>query len=228
MRSPVAPSNMPRTYTPVPASGTVKIMIVGDSIVAGKYGNNAQDPRGGYRGPLYDRCRLANSRVDFVGSQSATGQGAGSGHEGYPGAGVTTIAGIIADRCATYTPHIILLAIGTNGTNDQDLASDATACAETIVDAIATALPTTLTLVSSTLPFVSPGAKDNYNGQLALEVANRRAAGRYVDYIDMYRQSGLTFGSIDYSDTPPSWVHPTAAGYQKLVGPFFDHISRYL
>lgn len=216
----------PRTYTPTPTSGTVKVMCVGDSITFGKYGDNSADPRGGYRGILYDKCRAANSRVDFVGSQTApTGSNSGSGHEGYPGAGMANIASIIVARCGTYTPHFVCLMIGTN---DQDLAADATTMAQTVVDPILTALPSSRLLVASLLPFITAGQKATYNAQLATEVDTRRKTGKYIELVDMYRLAGLTLGSVDYNEPTTNYVHPSAVGYPKVAKVWFDHLSRYL
>lgn len=218
----------PRPWTPVPATGTVKLMPVGTSITNGKYGNNVQDSRGGYRWPLLERCLRANSRVDLVGSQAGP-TGSGTGHEGYAGITIAGIAAIIAARCATYTPHIVSIELGMN---DADSGAAATSCATTVVDAVITALPNALVLVQNVIPvYAGAGRTGAYNAQLAIEVASRRTAGKHIELVDQFRLSGLIPGPSDFTESTPGaadWVHPSATGYPKMAGPLFDHLARYL
>lgn len=210
------------TWTPVPASGACNILPLGTSITFGKYGDNTNDPSGGFRGPLFSQCKRANPNVDFVGPQSGP-TGTGSGHAGLPGVGIAGMAAVLGGYLTTYTPHIVLVELGTN---DTDTTTDATACATTIVDAILAARPNALVLCSSTLPYFS--GKATFNAQLALEIANRRAAGKHVEFIDQFRQSGLVLGPTDFSDYASSlWVHPTASGYPKMVAPIYASLAKY-
>jgi lysophospholipase L1-like esterase len=215
----------PRQWTPVPTSGTVKVMLIGTSITNGKYGNNVQDSRGGYRGPLFDIVRAANSRVDFVGSQIGP-TGTGSGHEGYAGITVAGVAAFLAARLSTYTPHIVSVELGMN---EVDTAGAATSCATSIIDPCLAA--GCLVLVQNVIPTYAPSLHPTYNAQLALETANRRDIGAHVEYLDMFALCGLVPGSIDYTESAAGlqdWVHPSAVGYPKMAPVIFSQLSRYL
>ena len=221
----VAPSSIPRPWTPFPTSGACTIMPLGTSITNGKYGNNVQDSRGGYRGPLLDRLRLANSRVDFVGSQTGP-SGTGSGHEGYAGVTTAGVAAIISARLSTYTPHAVIVELGMN---DANTGAAATSCATDVIDPCLTA--GCLVLVQNVIPTYAPSLHPTYNAQLAIEVANRRAAGKRIELVDMFNLCGLVVGPGDYTESAAGaadWVHPNSIGYQKMASPLFDHLSRYL
>lgn len=219
----ISQAQLPKPWTPFPASGTCKVMPVGTSISKGLYGDGSQDSRGGYRGPLLQRCQSANSRVDFVGSQAGP-SGTGSGHEGYGGTTIAAIASIIAARCTTYTPHAVPIELGMN---DPATAPSATSLMTDVVDLVIATLPNALILVQAVIPIYTPGTYVPYNAQLALEVANRRAAGKHVEFVDEYNQSGLVPGTRDYSEAV-TWIHPSAIGYPKMARPLFDHLAKYL
>lgn len=213
----------PKTFSPFPATGTCKIMLAGTSETRGLYGDGSQDPRGGYRGPLLDKCRGANPRVDFVGSQSGP-TGTGSGHEGYGGINAVSMATFLAARLTTYTPHLLSIELGMN---EEESAVAATAVATSIVDLCTTTLPNAVVLVQNVIPTYPASLHPNYNAQLAIEIANRRAAGKRVELVDQFRLSGLVPGVRDYSEAV-TWIHPSAIGYPKMANPLFDHIARYL
>lgn len=225
MRATAASSvQLPKPWSPFPVTGTCKITLFGTSLTKGLYGDSSQDPRGGYRGPLFAACQRANPRVDFVGSQSATGQGAGSGHEGYGGINAVSMATFLAARLATYTPHIIGIELGMN---EEESAVGATAVATGILDLCYATLPDSLVIVQNVIPTYPASLHPNYNAQLAIEVANRRAAGRHIELVDQNRLAGLVPGVVDYSEAV-TWIHPSAIGYPKMAVPLFDHLSRYL
>lgn len=215
---------LPRPWSPFPATGTCKVLLAGTSITRGLYGDSSQDSQGGYRGPLFARCQRANARVDFVGSQSAAGQGAGSGHEGYGGLNAIGLSAFLAARLTTYTPHVIVIELGMN---EEESAVGATAMATAILDLCYSTLPDSLVLVQNVIPTYPGSLHPNYNAQLAIEVANRRAAGRHIELVDENRQSRLVPGVVDFSEAV-TWIHPSAVGYPKMAVPLFDHLARYL
>lgn len=221
----VARVQSPKIWTPFPLSGTCKIMPVGTSITNGKYGNNVQDSRGGYRGPLYDR--VLPRGCDLVGTQTGP-VNTGSGHEGYAGITVAGVAAFLAARLATHTPHCVLVELGMN---EVDSAGAATACATDIVDLCFATLPNCLVLVQNVIPTYPPNLHLTYNAQLAVEVGARRSAGKHIELIDMYNQCGLIPGPVDYTESTPGagdWVHPSAIGYPKMAVPIMATLSKYL
>src|SRR6201990_3588448 len=91
------------------SNGGVRVMPLGDSITEG-----TQVP-GGSRIGLWQRFTSNGYRVDFVGSQFNGPANLGDhDHEGHPGWRIDQIDANIVGWLQTYTPHTVLLHIGTN------------------------------------------------------------------------------------------------------------------
>ncbi len=96
-----------------------RIMLLGDSITAGKYA----DDNLGYRKVLYDQLRAGGFNVDFVGAYGDSPyeghfQGGRKTFDFYPDNGFRTpILDVTADM-NNYRPHIVGILLGTNNLND--------------------------------------------------------------------------------------------------------------
>jgi len=106
------------------AGEPVKIMPVGNSITAGEHYHFPPVPeRTGYRKDLYEMLIDAGYNVDFVGSQKH-GERAESdtnwydwNNEAYPGKKIPDIAGKVKNALGVYKPDILLVHVGTNGSD---------------------------------------------------------------------------------------------------------------
>src|SRR5262245_16433324 len=91
------------------SNGGVRVMPLGDSITDG-----TQVP-GGYRIGLWQRLTTGGYRVDFVGTQFNGPSPLGDhDHEGHPGWRIDQIDANIVGWLNSFTPHTVLLHIGTN------------------------------------------------------------------------------------------------------------------
>jgi len=106
------------------AGDPIIIMPVGNSITAGEhYGYPEITERTGYRKDLYDMLVDSGYHVDFVGSQ-LHGQRAETdsnwydwNNEAYPGKTISYIAEKVNDALKVYEPDILLVHVGTNGSD---------------------------------------------------------------------------------------------------------------
>jgi lysophospholipase L1-like esterase len=208
-----------------PATGTLRILPLGDSITLGV--------NGGYRNGLWTRLALAGKTVDYVGSQfDQYTKAPDKDHEGHPGFTIGNIAASTSGWMASYTPSHVLLMIGTNDV--------AWWCAQTasqvadqhalLVDQILAALPGTWVVVAS-IPPMSPGIIQpnnldraqlgrDYNTELQKRAQARIAAGKKVRFADVY--SVLTVSDL-YDG-----IHPTEAAADKVAQVWFDALTPIL
>ncbi|HEY5957628.1 MAG TPA: GDSL-type esterase/lipase family protein, partial [Polyangiaceae bacterium] len=148
------------TPRPCPTDGTpCKIMPFGDSITDGY---NADTP-GGYRVELFRLAHSAGKNVTFVGENYNGPDTVGGaafphnhqGHSGwsiYPYSGRSGISTKVATVMPKFTPHIILLMIGTNDAiDDHDMANAPTRLG-TLIDSIYVQLPNVFVVVAQPIP----------------------------------------------------------------------------
>ncbi|MBN2818782.1 MAG: hypothetical protein JXP36_07425 [Bacteroidales bacterium] len=106
------------------AGDTIKIMPVGNSITAGEHYNHpALNERTGYRKDLFDLLTNSGYNIDFVGSQNH-GECSTSdtnwydwNSESYPGWTIHDIAKKTNEALRLFFPDILLIHVGTNGSN---------------------------------------------------------------------------------------------------------------
>jgi lysophospholipase L1-like esterase len=223
-------------FDPCPASGTCKILPLGDSITAGA-GAQPGDG-GGYRVELFTKAIGDSKHITFVGSltsgpSTVTGVAFPQKHEGHIGWTITQVSGIATTSQALKDmPQIVLLFIGTNDEGYANTEAGASDRLGQLIDKIVAALPDSLLVVSSIYPF--PGCKaTNYTpAECAVNVATYDAAipgvikqradqGKHVIYVDM--------------STPPSGalstdgVHPNdTVGYPWMGDTWYAAIKAYL
>jgi hypothetical protein len=123
------------------------------------------------------------------------------------------MATFLAARLTTYTPHVVSVELGMN---EEESAVAATAVATGIIDLCVSTLPNSLILVQNVIPTYPASLHPNYNAQLAIEVATRKAAGKHVEFVDQFGTSGLVPGTRDFSEAV-TWIHPSINGYPKMA-----------
>lgn len=194
------------------SNGGVRVMPLGDSITEG-----TQVP-GGYRIGLWQRVVAGGYRVDFVGSQYNGPASLGDhDHEGHPGWRIDQIDANITGWLNTYTPHSVLLHIGTNDVLQNYNLSGAPSRLSTLIDHITAGAPNAEVFVATIIPLANSGqeaAARTYNAAIPGIVQSKVNAGKHVHLVDMH--SALTVADLT------DGVHPTATGYDKMAAVWYS------
>ena len=194
------------------SNGGVRVMPLGDSITEGN-----QVP-GGYRIGLWQRFTTNSLRVDFVGSQFNGPTSLGDhDHEGHPGWRIDQIDANIVGWMQTFTPHTLLLHIGTNDVLQNFNLGTAPNRLSTLIDHITNTAPTAEVFVAQIIPLANSNqdaAARTFNSAIPGIVQSKVNAGRHVHLVDMH--SALT--TADLTDG----IHPTAGGYDKMAATWFN------
>ncbi|MFC5718580.1 FG-GAP-like repeat-containing protein [Streptomyces gamaensis] len=188
------------------------VMPLGDSITKG-IGSSTGD---GYRGGLRDRLAAHTDDLSFVGSVRTNG----ADHEGHSGWQIEDLSDNVEHWVAAAHPNVVLLDIGSNDMDRNNDVDHAPRRLGRLIDEITAAAPDVTILVSSLVPSADPEAEkrvERFNAQVPVVVAERRAKGAHVDYVDMGQ---LT--TKDLSDR----LHPNDAGYTKMADAFYQGIAR--
>jgi len=156
--------------------------------------------------------------VDLVGSQFNGPASLGDhDHEGHPGWRIDQIDANITGWMQAFTPHTVLLHIGTNDVLQNFNLSGAPARLSTLIDKITNAAPTAEVFVAQIIPLSNPNqdaAARTFNAAIPGIVQSKVNAGRRVHLVDMH--SALT--TADLIDG----IHPTAGGYDKMAATWFN------
>jgi len=216
-------------YRPCPTDGTAcKVMPFGDSITDGY---NADTP-GGYRVELFRLAHAAGKNVTFVGSAAngpATVDGAPfpprhEGHSGWtiaPEGSRSGISTLVATVMPQWTPHIVLLMIGTNDAIDNYDMANAPARLGALIDSIYAQLPDVVIIVAQPIPARGDASKGDdtalsdriktYNGAIPTVVKERADAGKRILTVDMF----TPFDPNKAALLEDQW-HPNLDGYVVL------------
>jgi lysophospholipase L1-like esterase len=193
------------------SNGGVRVMPLGDSITHG-----TQVP-GGSRIGLWQDFASNGFRVDFVGTQFNGPTSLGDhDHEGHPGWRIDQIDANIVGWLQTFTPHTVLLHIGTNDVLQNFNLSGAPGRLSALIDRITSTAPTAEVFVAQIIPLANSGqeaAVRTFNAAIPGIVQSKVNAGRHVHLVDMH--SALT--AADLIDG----IHPTAGGYNKMAAVWF-------
>jgi lysophospholipase L1-like esterase len=223
-------------FDPCPATGSCKILPLGDSITAGAGAQPGDN--GGYRTELFTKAVGDDKHITFVGSltsgpSTVAGVAFPKNHEGHIGYKIDQISALATTAQALKdAPHIVLLLAGTNDEGYADSQAGASDRLGLLIDKIVAALPDSLLVVASIYPF--PGCKaTNYTPtECAANVATYDAAipgvikqrtdkGKHVLFVDM---SGLPSAGLSTDG-----VHPNGAdGYPWLGDNWYGVIKPYL
>jgi lysophospholipase L1-like esterase len=197
------------------SNGGVRVMPLGDSITDGL------TVPGGYRIGLWQRLTAGHYTVDFVGSLSNGPASLGDhDHEGHSGWRIDQIDANIVGWLQTYTPHTVLLHIGTNDVLQNFNLSSAPTRLSTLIDHITTTAPTAEVFVATIIPIGTASqdaAARTFNAAIPGIVQSKASAGKHVHLIDMH--SALT--TADLADG----IHPNAGGYDKMAATWFTALQ---
>jgi lysophospholipase L1-like esterase len=237
------------------AQDTLKIMPVGNSITAGEhYHEPALEERTGYRKDLYEMLIDSGYIVDFVGSQS---HGIRSpededwydwNNEAYPGWKIPGIAGKVEIALGIYKPDILLVHVGTNGTDWNGKPGQVGDMLDMINNfSVENNHPMTVFLCKIINRFNGGHAPTTqFNNDVAESVAARTGDKIKIILVDMENGAGL-----DYSDAPADpnadppyeggdmWgtkypgvsndlYHPNDKGNTKMAVLFYEEIVKEL
>ncbi len=218
----------------------IRIMPLGDSITQGQINRDLpEEEREGYRIGLSNRLTDFGLAFDLVGSQSnGTTNLPDRDHEGHPGFTTVQISqgrdnrpgSGIENWIPAANPELITLIAGTNnsGNPPENMLSQL----DELLNRIFNQVGFDGTLLVGTIPPIDPSGRfeeripnvEAYNAQIP-EVVNKFAQqGNNVVFVDMINvPNGLTVEDIT---APPddSGIHPTAEGYEKIAGFWFDAI----
>lgn len=194
------------------SNGGIKVMPLGDSITDGL------TVPGGYRIDLWQKFTAAGYKVDFVGSLSNGPSGLGDhDHEGHSGWTIAQIDANVVNWLHTYTPHTILLHIGTNDIYGSDPAG-APSRLSTLIDHITATSPDAEVFVATIIPLsFDDQIVRTYNAAIPSIVQSEADAGKHVHLVDQY--NALT--TADLADG----VHPNAGGYSKMANVWYSALQ---
>ncbi|GAA5193663.1 hypothetical protein GCM10023322_56180 [Rugosimonospora acidiphila] len=197
------------------SNGGTRVMPLGDSITDGL------TVPGGYRIGLWQRFQTGGYRVDFVGSLANGPASLGDhDHEGHSGWRIDQLDANIVSWLNAYTPHTILLHIGTNDIAQNYNLSSAPARLSTLIDHITATAPSAEVFVATIIPLGSASLETNvrtFNAAIPGIVQGKVSAGKHVHLVDMH--SALT--TADLADG----VHPNAGGYEKMAATWFSALT---
>lgn len=215
-------------------------MPFGDSITDGYNG----DTPGGYRVELFRLAHSAGKNITFVGSgwngpDTVDGVAFPHNHEGHSGwtiaptgsrSGISTL---VATAMPKYTPHIVLLMIGTNDAIDNYQMTAAPDRLGALIDSIYAQLPNVLIVVAQPVPSRGDSTKGDdttlsariktFNDAIPAVVATRANAGKHILVVDMY----TPFNPNKTSLLEDQW-HPNLAGYVLLGTQWYSVLQSLL
>jgi lysophospholipase L1-like esterase len=234
-------------YHPCPTDGTAcKIMPFGDSITDGY---NADTP-GGYRVELFRLAHSAGKNITFVGSgwngpDTVDGAPFPHNHEGHsgwtiaPAGGRSGISTLLKNDSTTqsvmlkYTPHIVLLMIGTNDAIDNYDMANAPTRLGALIDTIFSQLPEVLLVVAQPIPARGDASKGDDTGLSARiktfddaipgVVKARADQGKHILVVDMF----TPFNPNKASLLEDQW-HPNLQGYVLLGTQWYQVLQSLL
>jgi GDSL-like lipase/acylhydrolase family protein len=199
------------------ASGVLRIMPAGDFFTRGASSGSKDDPRGGYRGPLW--VRLAGRPVDFVGAASDGPHAIDRDHESWDAITTDELAARLTVDLPVHTPDVILLQVGAN-----DLLAGASPDVvagrlASLIDGVVVRVPRAQLLVASLVGVrvpnaggLQPEAIAAVNARLRATVADRAARGEHVQLVDLHAHVGRSAG-----DFAEDGLHPSERGYRQMA-----------
>lgn len=223
------------TYRPCPTDGSVcKIMPFGDSITDG-FGT-----AGAYRVELFRLAHQAGKNITFVGTGSnSPGMVDGvvfpPNHEGHTGFTIDTtpsrsgIAPLVDRVMPQFTPHIVLLMIGTNDAIDSYQLASAPTRLGALIDAIFVRLPAALLVVAQPIPSQEDalnGRIQTYNAGIPAVVKARADAGQHILLVDLYAPFAAV-ASYKTNLLKDTW-HPNEAGHVILGARWYSVLADLL
>jgi lysophospholipase L1-like esterase len=201
----------------------VKIMPLGDSITMGT------NVAGAYRTALEDLLVADGTRFDFVGTlNDGPPELADKDHEGHhPAFSIAHIRDGVGAWLTATNPDVILLMVGTNDFNGDDLdVAGAPARLAELLDRIERARPNTRVVLASIPPLANPsddGQARAYNATMPAMVQARANRGFPITFVDIY--SALTVADLEEG---VHRVHPNVTGYAKIAAAWHKALAPFV
>lgn len=224
-------------FDPCPAAPEpCQVMPSGDSITVGAQSTGT----GGYRAPLFELAHDAGKQLTFVGPSGAgpetvAGVPFPDSHDGHSGYVIDTIdtrkglLPLVPKNLAAFTPHIVLLMIGTNDMNSDLEVATAPERFDDVLEAMTTGAPNGLIVVAQLTPTRESDLNlvvEDFNDAIAELVDARVAAGQHLVLVDMY---GAFTQNADYQNALLfDGLHPNDAGYSVMAGVWYQVLEQYL
>ena len=238
------------------AGDTIKIMPVGNSITAGEhYRLPALEERTGYRKALFEMLIKAGYPIDFVGSQKHGIRPENDKDwydwncEAYPGWKIPEIAKKLDTALIKYQPDILLIHVGTNGSDWAEKPTQVKEMLDRInFYAINNNHPITvfLCLIINRFNEEDAAPTTKFNSDVASMVKSRTGDKIEIILVDMENGAGL-----DYSDNLPDLdadppyeggdmlgnrypgvahdrYHPNDKGNTKMAVKFYEELVKVL
>ncbi len=224
-------------YNPCPSlPDPCKIMPSGDSITVGAQSTDT----GGYRVPLFDLTLQHAQHVTFVGPSGAgpatvDGVPFPDSHDGHSGYIIDTVGSrkglmpLMAGNLAKFTPHVVLLMIGTNDINSAVDVPNAPTRLATLIDLITTTAPDALLVVAQLTPTATDALNEEvrtFNAAISGFVHSRVQAGKHIATVDMY--AAFTANPNYKTDWMFDGLHPNDTGYAQMAKVWYSAISGLL
>jgi lysophospholipase L1-like esterase len=219
------------------ATGTVKIMPLGDSITKGSVTTTEEAKHPTYRYWLWNDLRKNGYDVDFVGSRNLPNfpnvsfDQDNEGHGGYSSDEILHGVpddrwepGYLAEWIQGYDFDMVLLLIGTNDVLREIPLEETAINIEKIVTVLRQKNPK-VTIFMATLPPASHYRQSLIDlNQEIVRIADRTTTSESrVIVVDQY------YGYDGVGDNqPPGYVHPDESGEKKLAKNWYDAITPYL
>jgi hypothetical protein len=211
VRATTGATSTPAPPKPAPSRRVVKVMPLGDSITQ-VGGTNM-----GFKGYLLDKLLAARTRVDYVGSQVASGpsQLRDRQHEGHSGWQNSNFQPTVGGFVAKYGPDVIVLHIGTNDIRSNVDADTAITRLRDVLARIYAAKSNTHVVLAKIvrMNIGRDAVWQRYNSQVPGVVRELQAQGRRISLADL--SASLTRADL------PDGVHPTDLGHRKMANAFY-------
>lgn len=203
-------------------SEPIKIMPVGNSITAGEhYRFPALEERTGYRKALFEMLINSGYNIDFVGSQNHGIRDENDkawydwNNEAYPGWKIPDIAKKLDTALTKYRPDILLIHVGTNGSDWDEKPAQVKEMLDMINNySVKNNHPITVLLCLIINRFIEedPAPTTKFNTEVSNMVKARTGDKVRIILVDMENDAGL-----DYTDNlPDPNVNPPYEGGDML------------
>ncbi len=211
VRAATGAATTPAPPTPAATGRVVKVMPLGDSIT------QAGGIVMGYKGYLLDKLVAARTRVDYVGSQVASGPSRlrDRQHEGHSGWQNSHFQPTVGGFVARYAPDVIVLHIGTNDIWSNVDADTAITRLRDVLSRIYAAKSNTHVVLAKIvrMDVGKDAAWQRYNSQIPGLVRAEQQRGHKISLADL--STSLT--RADFTDG----IHPTDTGHRKMANAFY-------
>ncbi len=194
----------------------VRVMPMGDSIT--EAGGTAM----GYKGYLLNRLVRAGERVNYVGSQVATGPAAlrDKNHEGHSGWQNASFEPTARRFIAAYRPDVVIYHVGTNDIwSNVDADTSIVRLRDVLSQIYAAKSNTHVVLAEIVRMNVGKQAQwRSYNRQIPGVVRDFRARGRKISLANLS-------GTLTIADLQTDGIHPTDEGHRKMARAFYPVVK---